>query len=137
MEIFDLIPFKSYCQEVLKTPLTLMKAIILVHLVSVQSFGIFKILLNCTLFKKFSKILKIPKLWTPTKCAKSIDFIKIRGVFKTSWQWLLNGVKQKNPTVLIHSAMKASRWRVFPFLGGPQVEVPRRNPKNIFFNFFL
>ena len=40
---FCLTPFKSHCQLVLKTPLTLMKAIILAHLVGVQSFRIFKI----------------------------------------------------------------------------------------------
>ena len=37
---FCLTPFKSHRQEVFKTPLTLMKAMILAHLVAVQSFGI-------------------------------------------------------------------------------------------------
>ena len=133
---FCLTPLKSHCQEVFKTPLTLMKTTTLAHLVGVQSFRIFKSWPNCTLFIKFSQILKIPKLWTPTKCAKIIALIKVRGVLKTSWQWLLSCVKQKIHTVLYHCAVKASSWPVFPFLGGPQVGVPPKTPKNIFFNFF-
>ena len=42
--IFCLTLFKSPCQEVFQTPLTLIKAIILAHLVAVQSSEIFKIL---------------------------------------------------------------------------------------------
>ena len=79
--------------------------------------------------------MKILKLWTPTKCAKIIALINVRGVSKTSWQWLLNCVKQQNPTFIFHCALKASSWRVFRFLGGPQVWVPPRTPKTIFSNF--
>ena len=52
--LFCLIPFKSHWKEVVKTPLTLVKAIILVHLMALQSSGIFKILtksLNCVKFE--------------------------------------------------------------------------------------
>ena len=41
LRIFCLTLFKSPCQEVFKTPLTLNKAIILAHLVAVQSLRIF------------------------------------------------------------------------------------------------
>ena len=77
-------PFNSHCQEVIKTPLTLIKAMTLAHLVGVKSFRIFQSLPNCTLFIKFCQILKILKLWTPTKYAKIIASIKIRGVLETS-----------------------------------------------------
>ena len=68
-------------QEVFKTPLTLIKAIILAHLVAVQSLRIFNIL---TILCDVVKILKIPELWTATKCARIIAVIKVRGVWKTS-----------------------------------------------------
>ena len=73
--------FKSPCQEVFQTPLTLIKATILAHLVAVQSLGIFKML---TTSHSIVKILKILKLWTATKCARIIALIKVRGVLKTS-----------------------------------------------------
>ena len=47
------IPFKSHWKEVFKTPLTLVKAIILAHLMALQSSGIFKMLtksLNYVIF---------------------------------------------------------------------------------------
>ena len=42
-------PFKSHWKEVFKTPLTLVNAIILAHLVAVQSLRIFKISPNCVI----------------------------------------------------------------------------------------
>ena len=64
---------------------------------------------GCPKFRKFQnfktwtkkntvkiKCLNIPKLWTDTKCEKIIVLAKVRGVLKTSWQWLLKGIKQKN-----------------------------------------
>ena len=44
-------------------------------------------------------MLKILELLTSTKCAKIITLIEVRGVLKTSCQWLFNGVKQNNPKV--------------------------------------
>ena len=67
--------------------------------------------------------MKILNLWTPTKCAKVTAFIKVRGVLKTSWQWLLNGVKQQVHTILFQFAIKALSWGVFHLLGVPQVFV--------------
>ena len=52
-------------------------------------------------------ILKKPKLWRATHCAKIIGLTKVRGVLKTSFQWLLNGMKQKNPKVLFDCVLKA------------------------------
>ena len=115
-----------------KHPLFLIKAIIVAHLVFVQSFGIFKMLTNknyCTVWLNF---LKIAELWTATKCTWIITLTEVMGVLKTSWQRLLNGVKQQICTVLFQYAMKALSWQVFRFLGGPQVRVPSRYPKNIF-----
>ena len=51
--------------------------------------------------------LKIPELWKATKYAKIIALTKVRGVLKTSFQWLLNGIKQKNPKVLVDCLIKA------------------------------
>ena len=45
-------------------------------------------------------ILKIPQLWTATKCDKIIILAKVRGVLKTSWLWLLKCMKQNIPKVL-------------------------------------
>ena len=126
--------FKSPRQEVFKTPLTLIKAIILTHLVAVQSLRIFKIL---TILCDVVKILKIPELWTATKCARIIAVIKVRGVWKTSWQGLWNNVKQNIPRVLVHYLINVSSWQVLRFLGGTHVGVPRGYPKNIFSTFFL
>ena len=55
----------------------------------------------------FLIFLKIPELCTTTKCSKIIALNKVRGVMKTSFQWLLNGVKQQNPTVLFDFVSKA------------------------------
>ena len=70
-------PIKSPRQEVFQTPLTFVRAISLAHLVAVQTSEILKIF-------DFPKILKIPELWTATKCAKTIVLTNVRGVLKTS-----------------------------------------------------
>ena len=81
--------------------------IILVHLVVVQSEEIFKILTKkneCTIWLIF---LKIPELWTATTCTRIIALTEVRSVLKTSFHWLLNGVKQKIPNVLFDCVLKA------------------------------
>ena len=55
----------------------------------------------------FVKMLKIPKLWTAIKCAKIIALTKLRSILKTSFQWLLNDVKQTIPQVLFYCVLKA------------------------------
>ena len=82
---FCLTPFKSLWQEVFRTCLNLVKAIIWAHCENVQSSGIFKISTLCN-------ILKIHELRTSNKFAKIIAQTKVRGVLKTNWQGLLNGV---------------------------------------------
>ena len=75
LQIFCRSSFKSHCQKVFKTPLTLFKGIFLVHLVAVQSSGIFK---NVTkIYNNFVvKILKIPKIWQqPILLKVSLDII--------------------------------------------------------------
>ena len=127
--------FKSPCQEVFKTPLTLVRSIIKVHLFAVQSSEIFK-------FFCFVKIFKIPQLCTATKCAKTVALTKVRSALKTSWQGLLNGVKQKIPTVLIDCVPKAYSSQFFQFWGGtyfgaePSLGAPVRTPKNKILDFF-
>ena len=54
-----------------------------------------------------ANILKIPELWTTSKCVRIIAQTKVRGVLKISWQWLLNGVKQKIPKILVDCVSKA------------------------------
>ena len=44
--------------------------------------------------------LKFPELWTATKFAKNMTLIKVRGVLKTSRQWLLKCMKQNISKVL-------------------------------------
>ena len=66
----------------------------------VQSSGLFKITI-------LSYKIEIPELWTATKSAKVIGLTKLRGVLKTSCQGLLNGAKQKIPTVIFDFAVKA------------------------------
>ena len=63
---------------------------------------------NSEIFNNFGfvKIFKIPELWTSTKCAKTVALTKVRGALKTSWQALLNGVKQKIPTVIYNRVLK-------------------------------
>ena len=41
------------------------------------------------------RILKVPELWKVNKCAKNIALPKVRGILKTSFHWLLNGIKRK------------------------------------------
>ena len=67
---------------------------------AVQTSEILKIL-------DFPKILKIPELWTATKCANTIVLTNVRGVLKTSRQGLLNGVKQRIPTFFYDCVLKA------------------------------
>ena len=75
--------------------------IILARLVVVQSWGILKILTEKNLLYYLVNVLKFLELWTATKYARIITFTNGRGVLKTSFQWLFNGVKQNNPRVLL------------------------------------
>ena len=87
-------PLKSPWQEVLKTPLVLIKAIIWLPLVAVQSLG--------NLYNEsILKILNILELLTSTKCAKIIALILKRGVLKTSCHGLINAVKHNNPKLFL------------------------------------
>ena len=73
----------------------------------VQSKEIFKILTKkyeCTIWLIF---LKIPELWTATKCTRIIALTEVMAVLKTSFQWLLNSVKHKIPNVLFECVLKA------------------------------
>ena len=67
-------------------------------------FGNFQ---NFNYIIQLGEIMKIPKLWTPTHCAKIIGLNKVRGVLKTSFQWLLNGIKQTNPNVFFDCVLMA------------------------------
>ena len=51
--------------------------------------------------------LKIHELLTSTKCDKIIALIEVRGVLKTSYHWLFNGVKQNNPKVIFDCMIMA------------------------------
>ena len=77
---------------------------------NLSTFGV------CPKFVIFSKICKISKvlkslkihdLLTSTKCAKIITLIEVRGVLKTSCQWLFNGVKQNNPNIIFDCMIMA------------------------------
>ena len=81
--------------------------------------------------------MKIPELWTATKCSRIVALIKGRGVWKTSLQGLLNNIKQNIPRVLMHCLINTSSWRVLQFWGGTHVGVPHLYPKNIFSIFCL
>ena len=58
-------------------------------------------------FYSIFEVLEILELWTATKCAKIITLTIVRYVLKPSFQWLLNCVKQKNPTGLNDSIASA------------------------------
>ena len=60
---------------------------------------------KCTV--NWLNFLKISKLWTLNKCARIIALNQVMGVSKSSDLWLLNGNKQKIPSVLFDCVLKA------------------------------
>ena len=62
-----------------------------------------------------ANILKIPELWTTSKCVRIIAQTKVRGVLKCSWQLLLNGVKQKilKFVLIVWSRLKVDKFSNF------------------------
>ena len=90
-----------------ETPLTLVRVIIIGDLVAVQSLGIFNKINQIMQSYFYLHFLKIPELWTATKSHKRIALTKVRGVLKTSFQWLLSGVKQKIPKCIFDCVLKA------------------------------
>ena len=67
---------------------------------------------------------QIHKLWRTTKYAKAIAMTKVRCVLKTSFQSLLNGVKQNIPTDLNDSVgSKHLKLMIFQLLGGKSIKM--------------
>ena len=59
--------------------------------------------------KKIVRFFKNSKLWRATKFTKNIKLTKVSGFLKTSFQWLLNCIKQQIPRVIFDCVFTAYR----------------------------